>query len=562
MNENGILPGSGFNNNITSTHYKNMTIDGYTIDNNNDANLERSRMYIPVQYNNDGTATITLPSNDQLGSFSVSSADSVTHSITQYPNKYQWKLHGWVNIATGVYYDVTNGPVSVAVSRDNLNVFYADWWAADYNYTIPEAQRADTVDTSSFVNIKMWDYNEMYNLRNSTAYKPDGDAGYHTPRNSIESEEWYIDGGSVFQFVDNTDSGNCWQYGSLGNTQWRNRYNPNWSLYDGTGILNILGTQGQVPSTGVLESLFPASVTPGSGVNYLGQGNYLFSYNETTKTYSYDSNYNGAVYNQSEGKFYVSTSPRDNHWRGGGGYREDKGFFPLNDATSRIEYNNGTTNNWFGMSIDLDFWLPDAPGSSTDANKLAGHNMRFDFTGDDDVWVLIDGKLALDIGGIHEAVSGYIDFSTGKIRNAKGNEYDLSAMGIGAGAHTLSFYYLERGGNASNCKITFNIVPRWDDEPEKYGEVSVTKTWSDDTPEDAKQSLTFSLQTSDGTPVEGTEVVYTDGTVTGNIWRYEWDGLDPDQDYKVVEGEDPYFLVSSESEVTEIKKLLGSSKLS
>ena len=52
----------------------------------------------------------------------------------------------------------------------------ADWWAADYSYTIPEAQCADTVDTSSFVTIKMWDYNEMFNLHGSDLWKVDGDA--------------------------------------------------------------------------------------------------------------------------------------------------------------------------------------------------------------------------------------------------------------------------------------------------------------------------------------------------------------------------------------------------
>ena len=545
MNENGVLPGNPNSGNVTSTHYKNMTIDGYTVDNNNNVNLAKSRIYIPVEYNNNGTATVTLPSDSQLGGFSVSSADPAIHSIVQDPNKYQWVLHGWVNIATGEYYDVTGGPVSATVSRDNLNVFYADWWPADYNYTIPEGQRADTVDTNSFVNIKMWDYNEMFNLHTSDLWKVDGDTRKYVSRDSLESEEWYIKAGSYFQFVDNTDPENGWQYGTLGNTQDRGKYNQ-WSNYSNSGTLGILGEQGQVPSTGILESLFPETISPGSGVNYLGQGNYLFKYDEKTKTYSYDSAQNAAVYNQNEQRFYVSNTDKK-YYRGPGYYESPMGgFFPLNDYGTTLSYNNGTTNNWLGISIDLDFWLPDTPGSSTNANMLAGHPMRFEFTGDDDVWVLIDGKLALDIGGIHEAVGGHIDFTTGEIRNAKGNTYRLSDMGIGAGAHTLSFYYLEQGGNASNCKITFNIVPRWDDEPERYGEVGVSKTWSDDTPDDEKQDLSFSLQTKTGTPVEGTEVTYSDGTVTNNTWSYEWTGLDPDQVYKVVEGADARFAVTSD----------------
>ena len=568
MNENGILQGNPASGNVTSTHYKNMTIDGYTIDNNNDANLDRSRIYVPVKYNDDGTATITLPSNDQLGSFKVSDLDT-THSISQDPDKYQWELHGWVNIATGEYYDVTGGPATATVNRDSLDVFYADWWAADYSYSLPESQQIQTADTSDFATIKMWDYNELYNLRNSTPYRVDGDSARFMERDSIESEEWYIqpqrnlDGspvtyydygkgrnqsvqGDYFQFVDNTDSGNCWQYGTLGNQQGRNGGNQ-WSNYVWNGSLGILGTQGQVPSTGVLESLFPENVTPGSGVNCLGQGNYLFSYDPAAKVYSYDSSVNAAVYNQHDQRFYVSNTTKG-YFRGPGYYESAVGgFFPLNDFQKPLSYNNGTTNNWMGVSMDLQFWLPDAPG--TGGNKNAGNNMRFEFQGDDDVWVLIDGKLALDIGGIHEAVGGYIDFTTGEIKNAKGNTYQLSEMGIGAGAHTLSFYYLERGGNASNCKITFNLRPRFIQPPARVSTTKVTKTWSADTPQARKEEVQFTLKTTENETVN--TVGYDDGTVISGTWTYVWEGLDPDKDYVVEEAASEYFDTSITSQTAE-----------
>ena len=89
--------------------------------------------------------------------------------------------------------------------------------------------------------------------------------------------------------------------------------------------------------------------------------------------------------------------------------------------------------------------------------------MHFHFTGDDDVWILIDGKVVLDLGGIHQAASGDINFATGEVRvnGSRVNELETALKGIGAGEHTLSILYLERGGSMSNCSIYFNLAPRF-----------------------------------------------------------------------------------------------------
>lgn len=115
-----------------------------------------------------------------------------------------------------------------------------------------------------------------------------------------------------------------------------------------------------------------------------------------------------------------------------------------------------------------------------------GEDMVFEFSGDDDVWVYIDGVLVGDLGGIHEKATLKINFATGDVHvghvdNANDPEKTIQdttirAMYEAAGAdvsnfsinspntfsdstkHTLSFFYLERGAGASNMKLKFNLT--------------------------------------------------------------------------------------------------------
>ena len=124
----------------------------------------------------------------------------------------------------------------------------------------------------------------------------------------------------------------------------------------------------------------------------------------------------------------------------------------------------------FGMNLDADFYMPEG-------GQVNNQDMVFDFTGDDDVWVFIDGVLVLDLGGIHQALRGSIDFATGDINYYGKNPSNRDTPGdTPAGTitqafenagetwdstpyknHHLSFFYLERGDGGSNCKIRFNL---------------------------------------------------------------------------------------------------------
>ena len=124
------------------------------------------------------------------------------------------------------------------------------------------------------------------------------------------------------------------------------------------------------------------------GKTVVGEGNYLFRYNETTGYYYYDSDINAATYNQNDGRFYVY---QNKEYIDDGNGKNLTNFLPFNDypGGSSVAQNTGATNYWFGMKNTINFSLPDDVGT-TNANKIDDQDMVFKFSGDDDVWVLVD----------------------------------------------------------------------------------------------------------------------------------------------------------------------------
>lgn len=204
--------------------------------------------------------------------------------------------------------------------------------------------------------------------------------------------------------------------------------------------------------------------------SYGSKGNYAV-YNFTTNSFNvYDKAgvYKGGVSDANLGQFFPFDSA-------------DKVFDEKGNSLSPKQIIDGSTNlnHHFGMSVTTEFVQP-ASGKTT-GNK----DMIFEFSGDDDVWVYIDGVLVGDLGGIHEKATLKINFATGGVHvghvdNANDPEKTIQdttikAMFQAAGAdtsnrrfsgntfldsskHTLSFFYLERGAGASNMSLKFNLT--------------------------------------------------------------------------------------------------------
>lgn len=188
------------------------------------------------------------------------------------------------------------------------------------------------------------------------------------------------------------------------------------------------------------------------------------------------------------------------------------GYFPFNETAT---VGRASTYNYgFGTKLQMDFTLTD--DGMVEADKADGKtSIKFFFSGDDDVWVFIDGQLALDVGGAHGKVSGLLEFGKkeeeGKEKNSvtayvskvkkggtpesnqnespaktvKYNGEDINFYAKGTTLtfdkgqkHTLTMYYMERGMWESNMAVAFNFPDN--NELQVQKEVDLTNVTDDD----------------------------------------------------------------------------------
>lgn len=172
-------------------------------------------------------------------------------------------------------------------------------------------------------------------------------------------------------------------------------------------------------------------------------------------------------------EYFLQSTAKDVKGRTTDGETSNGNYFPLNSSDQSGDASK--LNYGFGQKFDLKFRLT-ADGKVVDSknNKVP---IEFHFSGDDDVWVFIDGQLVLDVGGDHDVVEGTIDFANkkatvnrvkkntsnnggedGVIKDVVKNFPDiLDGADYFTKEHTLTMFYMERGLWESNMKITFNF---------------------------------------------------------------------------------------------------------
>lgn len=225
-------------------------------------------------------------------------------------------------------------------------------------------------------------------------------------------------------------------------------------------------------------------------------------------------------YDSNETSLYLKQdSARQSYYLAGNGTKDDAslnrgadnstngkgyGFFPFNETVtgSAPQYNYG-----FGAKLQFDFTLTE-DGNVVVGKDTSGRNIevpiKFFFSGDDDVWVYIDGKLMLDVGGAHGKASGLLEFGANNTvtpyvsSNKNTDQNDTMVYGSGEttktvkyngqpitfnkkgttktlenqSTHTLTMYYMERGMWESNMALAFNFPDHNELQVEKQVDVS------------------------------------------------------------------------------------------
>lgn len=196
--------------------------------------------------------------------------------------------------------------------------------------------------------------------------------------------------------------------------------------------------------------------------------------------------------------------------------KDPYGYFPFNETADPGVFS--TYNYGFGTKLQMDFTLTD--DGKVETEKADGTkektSIKFFFSGDDDVWVFIDGQLALDVGGAHGKVSGLLEFGEIETTEGKKNSVTAYVSKVKKGGtsnsdqngssvktvtyngepisfsakntnlkpldkgkkHTLTMYYMERGMWESNMAVAFNFPDN--NELQVQKEVDLTNVTDDD----------------------------------------------------------------------------------
>ena len=257
-------------------------------------------------------------------------------------------------------------------------------------------------------------------------------------------------------------------YGDPGDKRWEN-YNTRDAynvLVQGI-VKNKLTSKGDIQFNYKNAGVFAAAETDINGRDVYQNVQFPFVYTPSNGYYEFNSASNHVHVDTSKKQGQQLTLHKD-----GQSINNNSSFFPFNkDGAS-------STDIHFGMNMSVPFYM-----NESDLNENSTNPTKFEFSGDDDVWVFVNGKLVLDLGGIHDAIGGSINFNTGaieytyekdssvKVKARQGNksntstvasknlykDCDITKSELTSKENNLQIFYLERGGSDSNCKIRFNL---------------------------------------------------------------------------------------------------------
>ena len=354
---------------------------------------------------------------------------------------------------------------------------------------------------------------------------------YNYEKNAFNGAAGKTDKTNNFYFInENSD----WTWAQSGTINWcyntNQGYNKAYNVLVQGIVKNELDSNGQIQFNYNNAGVFTTGGTKVNGKDVYQNVQFPFVHGNDGY-YEFDSTKNHVHVDKNGGDNQKLTLDSGAQSAGGQGT-----FFPFNsDGDSKADYH-------FGMNMSVPFYMNE---NGTDSS---GKAIRFEFSGDDDVWVFINGKLVLDLGGIHDIMNGSIDFSTGKVeytytgknsnipyakqvnsdksltqqkeaQNTTLEKLGITKADLAKGENNLQIFYLERGAGSSNCKIRFNLPQR--------DTLQVSKTLEANTPY-TENGFEFQLLKKDGNdykPVSSKGyALYNDSSLISNTEKTDGNG--------------------------------------
>lgn len=422
---------------------------------------------------------LTIDSNNNEDS--ISNSGNITLSDTKNENS---KIT--VNEGEGSYAGqirLTNKN-KMAINLYGEKSYFAGWYDSgiatdknNYFYLVSTVEHTGVIDntvTPSGTSINLFDY-WVKGERIPSGSKGDKDDALEEGINKNHALKFTSDGFGENNMNKWVGAGNLPYFGIVKNTL-ENGY----PVLTEASINAINGKNGYGSNTYQQESLaylFDPKIEHNNKVSYQNVGG-LLQLNKQGYYY-YDCKKNYAEFDEKTNKFTLYDRPGINKHSNNSITGQ---FFPYNNLAESITHESGSAelNHYFGLTLTSRF-IQQYDGF-TDGSKQSP--TKFEFSGDDDVWIFIDGVLVADLGGIHDAAFVSIDFSTGEViikvdgstdknkektttlRQAFQNagkendeEWDTTNSNIFANNtyHTLKFFYLERGSYDSNMTLKYNL---------------------------------------------------------------------------------------------------------